>query len=69
MPSTKVKRGPIDQGKKACIFPLYITKAAYSPDPLERFKLVIVATISSFYWTNTFLKPVVWGEVVAIADS
>lgn len=29
-----------------------------TPDVLERFKLVITATLSSFFWTNTFLKPV-----------
>lgn len=40
-----------------CLFPLYITKAAYSPDHLDRFKLVIVSTLASFFWTNTFLKP------------
>ncbi|CAD8133891.1 unnamed protein product [Paramecium octaurelia] len=39
------------------IFPLYITKATMTPDFLERFKLVITATLSSFFWTNTFLKP------------
>ena len=27
-------------------------------DPLERLKLVITATLSSFFFTNTFLKPV-----------
>ena len=42
----------------ASIFPLYITKATMTPDFLERFKLVITATLSSFFWTNTFLKPV-----------
>lgn len=26
-------------------------------DPLERLKLVITATLSSFFFTNTFLKP------------
>ena len=41
----------------ASIFPLYITKATLTPDFLERFKLVITATLSSFFWTNTFLKP------------
>lgn len=39
------------------IFPLYISKAAYSPDSLERFKLVVTAIVSSFFWTNSFLKP------------
>lgn len=40
------------------IFPLYIGKASMTPDFLERFKFVITATLSSFFWTNTFLKPV-----------
>lgn len=28
-----------------------------TPDPLERFKLVVTAILGSFLWTNTFLKP------------
>lgn len=42
----------------AAVFPIYVNKAAYQPDQLERFKLVVTAVLSSFYWTNTFLKPV-----------
>ncbi len=48
--------------QQASIFPLYISKAAYSPDPLERFKLVVTAIVSSFFWTNTFLKPVKYSK-------
>jgi len=45
--------------KKACLFPLYMNRAAIETNPLERFKLVLTTTISSFYFTNTFLKPVI----------
>ncbi|EGR28111.1 oxysterol binding, putative [Ichthyophthirius multifiliis] len=49
-----------------CLFPFYLNKAAIESDPLERFKYVIVTTISSFYYTNTFLKPLnpVLGETL-----
>lgn len=43
----------------ACFFPLYINKATLIKDPLERFKLVIAASLSSFYLTNSFAKPVI----------
>lgn len=39
------------------LFPLYLNRAAMTPDPLERFKLVVTAILGSFLWTNTFLKP------------
>lgn len=42
---------------QTCVFPLYISLAASKTDPLERMKLVITASICSFYYTNTFLKP------------
>lgn len=40
-----------------------------TPDFLERFKLVITATLSSFFWTNTFLKPLnpILGETLQAA--
>lgn len=38
-------------------FPLLVNKAALSRDPLERFRLTVVAVLSSFYYTNQFLKP------------
>ena len=38
-------------------FPLYMTKAASVNDPVERMKFLISATLGSFFWTNTFLKP------------
>lgn len=41
----------------SCMFPLYMNKAAMSNDPLERLKLLITTCLSSFFWTNTFLKP------------
>lgn len=40
-----------------CVFPLYMGSAAATPDILERFKLTITANICSFFWTNTFYKP------------
>jgi len=42
---------------KACLFPILLNKATSIKDPLERMKLVITTCLSSFYWTNTFLKP------------
>ena len=44
--------------KKACLFPFYMNRSCMESDPIEKFKYVIVTTISSFYFTNTFLKPV-----------
>lgn len=43
----------------ACLFPFYMNRAAMETNPLERFKFVVTTTISSFYFTNTFLKPVI----------
>ena len=43
--------------KLACLFPTLLNKAVSQKDPLERMKLVITTCLSSFYWTNTFLKP------------
>lgn len=40
-----------------CLFPFYMNRATMETNPLERFKIVITTTISSFYYTNTFLKP------------
>lgn len=40
-----------------CLFPTLLNKAVSQKDPLERMKLVITTCLSSFYWTNTFLKP------------
>lgn len=37
--------------------PLYITRAVATKDPLERLKLIIVSTLSSFVHTSTFEKP------------
>jgi len=39
------------------LFPYYINIAAQVKDPVERFKFVVTTCISSFFWTNTFLKP------------
>ncbi|KAL4463958.1 hypothetical protein ABPG74_005895 [Tetrahymena malaccensis] len=40
-----------------CLFPFYMNRATMETNPLERFKIVVTTTISSFYYTNTFLKP------------
>jgi hypothetical protein len=39
------------------LFPYYINKASIAQDPIERFKLLISATIGSFPIANNFLKP------------
>jgi len=38
-------------------FPIYMNLASQTPDPLERFKYVVVATLSCFHKSCTFLKP------------
>ena len=45
-------------------FPLYLNLASETNDYLERMKLVIVATISNWYKSSVFLKPLnpIWGE-------
>lgn len=40
-----------------CLFPLWMNKASLMKDPIDRMKLVICSCLSSFFWTNTFLKP------------
>jgi hypothetical protein len=40
------------------MFPIFTTKAAESQNSIERMKLFIASTISSFYYMNLFLKPV-----------
>jgi hypothetical protein len=51
----------------ATFFPLYINRAAIAPDRVERLKLVITATLASFYVNLSFLKPLnpILGETVA----
>ena len=44
--------------KAAALCPLYLTKAAACPSFVERLKLVVAATVCSFAYTSTFLKPV-----------
>lgn len=41
-----------------CMFPIFVTKAAQCSSPIERMRLFVAATISSFYYMNLFLKPV-----------
>ena len=38
-------------------FPIYVNLASIQNDPLERFKLVVVATLSSFHKSSHFIKP------------
>lgn len=38
--------------------PLYMNKAGILNDPVERMKYIIIAQISTFYYTSQFLKPV-----------
>ena len=40
-----------------CLFPLYINRASFITDKVERFKLLISATLGNFYINCTFLKP------------
>jgi len=49
------------------LFPLYITKAAHTNDLVERFKLLICATIGNFYVNLGFVKPLnpILGETCA----
>lgn len=39
------------------MIPFYLTRAAGTKDLLERFKLIIISTLSSFVYTSTFEKP------------
>jgi hypothetical protein len=39
------------------MFPLYINRAAFLDDAVERVRLVMVATICNFVQANSFLKP------------
>jgi hypothetical protein len=41
------------------MFPIFAVKAAESENPIERMKLFTASTISSFYYMNLFLKPVI----------
>jgi len=41
----------------SCFFPLYLNLAACSADPIERFRLYIVASICYFFMTPSFAKP------------
>lgn len=40
-----------------CLFPKYLNKAAAEKDPIERMKIVVSSVLASFFYTNTFLKP------------
>lgn len=51
----------------AIFFPLYVNRAFIVHNKIERFKLIITATIASFYVNCSFHKPLnpVLGETVA----
>ena len=38
-------------------FPTYLHLASLSSDPLERFKFVIIACVSGFHRSSSFIKP------------
>lgn len=38
-------------------FPIYLNLAISSTDPLERFKFVVLATLSGFHKSSSFIKP------------
>ena len=38
-------------------FPVYMNLASLQPDPLERFKYVVVATFANYHKSSHFLKP------------
>jgi hypothetical protein len=44
-------------------FPIYLNLAAMDPDPLEKFKYVITATLSCFHNSSHFLKPVLYNKL------
>lgn len=50
-----------------CFFPLYLNKASSISDPVERMKLVLTATVGSFYINCSFLKPLnpILGETIS----
>jgi hypothetical protein len=39
------------------LFPLYMNRAAMVDDLIERFRLLMVATVCNYIQANTFLKP------------
>lgn len=51
----------------AIFFPLYVNRAFYVHNKIERFKMVITATIASFYVNCSFYKPLnpILGETVS----
>jgi len=53
--------------RSCMMLPMYLGRAAQVSDPVERLKLTVVGTISSFVHTSTFLKPLnpVLGETLS----
>jgi hypothetical protein len=53
--------------RSCMMLPMYLGRAAQVSDPIERLKLTVVGTISSFVHTSTFLKPLnpVLGETLS----
>jgi hypothetical protein len=44
--------------RSLCFYPVYLNIACLQKSPLEKMKLTIVASLSCFHRTSTFLKPV-----------
>jgi hypothetical protein len=44
-------------GMGCSMCPMYLTKAAFLKDPVEKLKYVIISQLSTFYITSNFLKP------------
>ena len=38
-------------------FPIYLHLASKTIDPLERFKFVVIACLTGYYRTSSFIKP------------
>jgi len=58
-------------GKSYFNFPVYLNLASIQQDPLERFKFIIVASLSCYFKSSHFLKPMnsILGETYETAFS
>jgi hypothetical protein len=44
--------------RSICFYPVYLNLASLKENPIEKMKYVIVASLSCFHRSSTFLKPV-----------
>ena len=44
---------------EGCTMPYYMNKACETNDPLEKMKFVVTSVVSSAYYMNLFMKPVI----------